>query len=123
MRDASNHTAANNVAFILAEHFDRPEEAERVILPALHRFRDSATIQDTYGWILYRRGKLDDARDALQRSMKLDPNESITMFHLAVVCKELADMDRARALLSRALEIDASFEKADAARKLLQSME
>ena len=122
MREPSNYTAANNLAYILAEHLGRSEEAERIILPALERFPDSALIQDTYGWILYKIERFDEAREALQQSLKLEPDQPIVMFHLAVVCKQLEDATRARKLLRRTLELDPTFEKADDARTLLESL-
>ena len=123
LRDPANRAAGNNLAYILAEHLDRPSEAERVVLPAVRRFPESAPVQDTYGWILYKIGKLEEARDALEKSLKLAPDQPGTMFHLAVVCKHLDDPDRARELLRRALELNADFDNADEARRLLASLE
>ncbi|NQT18488.1 MAG: tetratricopeptide repeat protein [Planctomycetes bacterium] len=123
MRDPANRIAGNNLAFILAEHLGRPRDAERVILPAVQRFPDSASIQDTYGWTMYKVGKLNDARKALEKSLKLGPDEPATMFHLAVVCEQLKDPHRARELLRGALKLDADFENADEARRLLATLE
>ena len=121
-RDPSHPAASNNLAFILAEYLDRPHEAERIILPGLQRSPNSALLQDTYGWILYKTGKLQDAFETLEKCLGLKPDEPITMFHLAVVCEKLKKTDRARKLLRRALELDDSFEKAQEARELLAAI-
>jgi len=123
LKDApSNITAANNLAYILAEYKDMPREAERVLLPALQRFPASASAQDTWGWIQYKLGRLAEARAALDESLRLEPDEPLTNYHAAVVCNRLGEKARARELLQRALTLDAGFEHADHARRLLDDL-
>jgi len=122
LQDPANHTAANNLAYILAEFLDRPRDAARVILPVLQRYPRSASVQDTWGWIQYKLGRLTEAMAALNLSLRLEPDDPLSHYHAAVVCNQLEQNERARELLERALALDPDFDKAEQARKLLDSL-
>jgi len=121
-RDPANYLAANNAAYLLAERLKRPGDAMKLILPAIKRHPRSASLLDTYGWVLHKAGKADEALAALEASLSFDP-APLTMYHLAVVCHQGGQRERARDLLRRALAGGRAFEHAAEARRLLKSLE
>ena len=122
LREPSHAVAANNLAFILAEHLNRAADAESVILPALQKKPKAADLLDTYGWVLYKAGRPRDAAQALRRSLDARPDVPPTMYHLAIVLKRQGKLQEARGLLERALRIDPAFGNSRDARRLLKTM-
>ena len=58
----------NALGYSLADLTDRFDEAERLIRRALNMQPDNAAIIDSWGWILYRRGKNEEALEYLQNA-------------------------------------------------------
>jgi Tfp pilus assembly protein PilF len=54
-------TVINNYAYYLAEQNLRLKEAEDMARKVIEKEKKNTTYLDTYGWILYKRGKLKDA--------------------------------------------------------------
>jgi Tfp pilus assembly protein PilF len=82
-------TANNNLGYLLAERNKDLAEAERLIrkaleldkqlrgatAPGVEREAETAAYVDSLGWVLFRRGKLDEARQKLERAAKLPDGE------------------------------------------------
>jgi tetratricopeptide (TPR) repeat protein len=97
--------AANALGYTLADHSQDLSYAERLIHQALGQRPDSAAIQDSMGWVLYRRGHAADALDWLQRAYARDPDPEVAA-HLGEVQWTLGDQHAAlstwRGALARA---------------------
>jgi predicted Zn-dependent protease len=105
-RDPSNVVIANNLATLLASH--RADEASlEQAFKAARRLRgsDNPYYQDTYGWILTRRGDARQALTYLEPAAAALTDDPLTQYHLGVTYFDLQRWDEARAALSRALEI------------------
>jgi len=63
---------------------------------------------DTLGWALTRLGHYDEARDALEDAVGLDPHFAQGHLHLAIVAIKLEDWDSAHEHLLRAHDLDSS---------------
>lgn len=61
-------TVLNALGYTLADRTNEYKEAEKLIKRALKLQPDSAAIMDSYGWVLYRKGKLDRALHELTRA-------------------------------------------------------
>jgi tetratricopeptide (TPR) repeat protein len=59
--DNEDITILNNYAYYLAEQNTRLKEAEEMARKVIETEKDNYTYLDTYGWVLYKRGKLKDA--------------------------------------------------------------
>ncbi|MFN4128271.1 MAG: tetratricopeptide repeat protein [Paracoccaceae bacterium] len=105
-RNTSNIVAANNLASMITSYRDDPESLERAYAIA-RRLRDSGVpaFQDTYGWIEYRRGNLDEALKYLESGAKGLPNDPLAQLHLGMVYADLGRKDEALTQLRRALEL------------------
>ncbi|XLM23315.1 hypothetical protein MKD33_19735, partial [Chromobacterium piscinae] len=62
----SDTQALNALGYTLANRTTRYHEAYGYIDKALKAEPDNAVIQDSMGWVLYKQGKLDAARKALE---------------------------------------------------------
>jgi tetratricopeptide (TPR) repeat protein len=76
--------AENALGYTLADHGLALERAETLIRRALDDRPDSPAIQDSLGWVLYRRGRLPDALAWLQRAYGRDPDPEVAA-HLGEV--------------------------------------
>lgn len=83
-RNSNAVVIANNLASLLGTYKDDPESLERAWAVA-RRFReaDIPELQDTYGWILHRRGESEDALPYLEAAAVRLPNDPIVQYHLA----------------------------------------
>lgn len=89
--------ALNALGYTLADHNLRLDEARSLIEQALKKQPENPAFIDSMGWLLYREGKLEEAREWLQRARnKLnDPEVSA---HLGEVLWELGEKEKARAV-------------------------
>jgi tetratricopeptide (TPR) repeat protein len=84
--DPTNATACNDLGYLWADQGKNLKEAEELIRKALELDQDqrktlisphvdpdqdNAAFVDSLGWVLFRRGNLDDARKELERATKL----------------------------------------------------
>jgi tetratricopeptide (TPR) repeat protein len=85
-QDSSDIVVTNNLASLLATHRDDEASLERAWRIA-RRLRDAeaAPLQDTYGWILHRRGNSAEALPYLESAAEGLPNDPVVLFHLAQV--------------------------------------
>lgn len=83
-QDSSSMVIANNLASMLSTYrTDEDSLAQAEVIA--RRFRDiqAPAVQDTYGWILHRTGKNDEALPYLESAAAGLRNDPIVQFHLA----------------------------------------
>lgn len=119
--EPGNIDAANNLAWLYAVGGENLDRALELALMATREAPD-ANHFDTLGWVYYKRGDLDNARRALERSVELGPRNVESMYHLAVVHMDGGNLNRARTLLARVIEIDRGGEFAVKAGEVLNGM-
>ncbi|HXS37820.1 MAG TPA: tetratricopeptide repeat protein [Flavipsychrobacter sp.] len=95
--DPNNATILNNYSYYLSERGARLEEAEKMSKHSLEIRVDEPTFLDTYGWILYKMGKYDKAKEYIQKAIDANPqNADATVYeHLGDVYYKLNDKDKA----------------------------
>lgn len=59
-------TVINNYAYFLAEQNIRLKEAEEMAKKVIETEKNNTTYLDTYAWVLYKRGKLNDAAKVME---------------------------------------------------------
>ena len=100
-KDPRNANALNALGYMLAERNTRLKEARGYIEQALAVNPDSAAILDSMGWVLYRLGELDAARECLQKAYAREPDDEIAA-HLIEVLWAAGDKRKARELFRSA---------------------
>ena len=108
--DPENVAALNALGYTLADRTERYEEAYDLILRAYEQEPDDAAIIDSYGWVLYRLGRLEEAEIQLRRAYSLSDDGEIAS-NLAVVLWERGQRSEAREILEAALEREPDHER------------
>jgi tetratricopeptide (TPR) repeat protein len=115
--EPNNPLALNNLAVIATGRGKQLGEAEGWARKAVSVAPTSADFHDTLGSVLRARGKLPEARQAMERAVELAPDSGEMLYRLAQVQAELGDSVAARQSLDRALT-KGGFPSADKARAL-----
>lgn len=97
--DSAN--ALNALGYTLADRTRKYREAERLIDRALELEPDNAAIIDSKGWVLFKRGKLQEAREYLQRAWDEFRDPEVAA-HLGETLWRLGEEEAARELLEEA---------------------
>ena len=95
--------AYNALGYTLADRTDRLQEAHQLIDQALKIAPDDPFIQDSMGWVLYRQGRLPEARDYLEKAYKRRPDPEIAA-HLGEVLWKQGQDEEARRIWRVTLE-------------------
>ena len=94
---------ANNLASLLSTYNEDPESLERAHVVARRlRGSDVPAFQDTYGWIAFRRGDLDDALAHLEPAAAALTRDAATQYHLGMTYAAMGRADDALAQLRKA---------------------
>ncbi len=103
--DPESVAALNALGYTLADRTDRYQEALELINRARAAEPDNAAITDSYGWVLYRLGRNEEALVALRQAFALQKDAEIAA-HLAEVLWTLGRRDEARKYVEEAKRID-----------------
>ena len=95
--------AANNLAWIYAEHGGDKEKALQLAQMAKEGAPDDPRVSDTLGWILYKRGIYQNALALLKESAAKLGNNPQVQYHLGMVYAQLGDQANARKALNSAI--------------------
>lgn len=94
-RNPDDARALNALGYTLADRTDRYQEALAYIERAHAQVPDDPAIIDSLGWVHFRLGNLELAREHLQRAYALQPDAEIAA-HLGEVLWTLGEQDAAR---------------------------
>ncbi|MBU0982895.1 MAG: tetratricopeptide repeat protein [candidate division Zixibacteria bacterium] len=98
------HQALNYLGYTLADNDLRLEYAHELISRAIELEPDNAAYLDSYGWVQFKRGELDDAVTYLRRAATLD-NDPVILDHLGDALSATGEQQEARLWWQRALEL------------------
>lgn len=103
--DADDVNALNALGYTLADRTDRYQEALELIARAYAAEPDNAAIIDSYGWVLYRLGRSEEALVELLRAFTKQKDAEIAA-HVAEVLWTLGRRDEAVSYFVEARRID-----------------
>ncbi len=103
--EPDNVGALNALGYTLADRTTRYREALELIDRARTAEPDNAAIIDSYGWVLYRLGRIDDALVELRRALSLQKDAEIAT-HLGEVLWVSGQRDEAQKYFDEARELD-----------------
>ena len=79
-------------------------------------------MQDTLGWVFYKRQTSNGAVETLLNTVKLAPGNATYHYHLGLAHAQEGNAAKARESLERALTLNRSFANAADARRLLDDL-
>ncbi len=103
--DAHNALAMNNLAFLYAEQGIMLQQALRYALNAVLLEPDNGVFLDTLGWVHYRLGSYDDARDMLEKAVATGIGEEEIFMHLGKTYQKLGQADKAAEMFEKARSV------------------
>ncbi|MDP7041031.1 MAG: tetratricopeptide repeat protein, partial [Gammaproteobacteria bacterium] len=99
-----NATVLNALGYTLTTSTRRYDEAHGYISQALKKEPDNPAIMDSMGWVLFKQGKLEDAKKWLEQAYALLPDPEVAA-HLGELNWTQGDEDAAITIWTEALQI------------------
>ena len=121
--DPEAPVAANNLAWIYATSGENLDVALQLAQTAQKHLPELAAVNDTLGFIYYRKNLPALAIPMLSMSVKKEPGNAIYQYHLGLALAGGGNREQARQALTRALVLKPGFDGAAQARALLTSLE
>lgn len=105
-QNSNSLVVANNLASLLVTYKDDPESIERAwVVGRRLQGAENPALQDTYGWLLYRRGQFENALPYLQNAAAGLPNDPIVAAHLGFAYAALERNEEALAQMQKAVDL------------------
>ena len=120
-----NVVALNNLAYLLADHDGKPDEALKYAQTAKELAPNDVTVEGTLGWVFYQKGLYSLAVQHLQEAVnregkKVTDGTAIRRYHLAMAYHQMGDQGKAAATLNSAVKLDSTLPEAQMATRTLQ---
>jgi putative PEP-CTERM system TPR-repeat lipoprotein len=120
--DAS--VAANNLAWMMAESGgDNIDIALQLAQTAKRLMPQRPEVNDTLGWVYYKKGMFPQAISAFRESVGREPNNPVFHYHMGLAYAKNGEAAKARASLEHALKLRQNFDGADDARHTLTTLQ
>ncbi|MGQ0620794.1 MAG: tetratricopeptide repeat protein [Panacagrimonas sp.] len=100
--DQNDARAMNALGYMLVVNTTRFEEAHKLIEGALKQVPNDPAVIDSMGWVLFKMGKADEARNWLEKALAAADDPEISA-HLGEVLWSLGQRDRAKEIFDKAL--------------------
>jgi tetratricopeptide (TPR) repeat protein len=121
--DSNAPVAANNLAWLTAEEEGgNLDVAMQLAQAAKSRLPDSHQVDDTLGWVYYKKGLNTLAIGSFQSSIQKDPKNPVYHYHLGLAYAKVGYTEKAREALKLALSLNPKFEGAAEAQKALAAL-
>jgi tetratricopeptide (TPR) repeat protein len=105
--DRNHAQTMNYLGYMWADLDTNLQRSYELIKRAVELDGDNPAYLDSYGWVLYRLGRYEEAETHLKRAIELmDDNDYVLYDHLAEVYIELGQIEDAKANWRKALELD-----------------
>jgi tetratricopeptide (TPR) repeat protein len=114
--------AANNLAWQYVAANQNLDKALELAQTAKQQLPNEPHVNDTLGWIYYRRHLPAQAVTYLEASVTEDPNDPASNYHLGMAYVADGDLDKAKKSLTKALSFKGGFDGSAEARKALDQI-
>lgn len=95
--------ALNNLGYLLARRGEDIRESLELCRDAVTIASDNPAFHDSYGYVLFRMGKVSEAFIHFQRALFYDKNSASTYYHLGLIYREKDDLEKAREHFEKAV--------------------
>lgn len=107
--NSNDLTVLNNYAYYLAEQDMKLKEAEDLAKRVIDKEKSNTTFLDTYGWVLYKRGKLNEAAKVMETIINSGDKPDAEWYeHYGFILKKQKKCVKAVENWKRAIELDSS---------------
>ncbi len=113
--------AANNLAWIYADGGVKLDVALDLARTAKRQMPDVPQVNDTLGWVYYKKNLAEQAIPAFESSVQNSPKDPTYRYHLGLAYAKAGQLVKAREALDEALRQKPDFREAAEARKALPS--
>ncbi len=120
--DNDNAVAANNTAWLLVAHGGNIDRALTLAQQAEERLNHNLQVENTMGWVYYKKGLYQTAWKYLTDCAQADPTNAAFQYELGMTCWKLGKRDEARTALLNALRLDPSLPEKQSAREVLSQL-
>ncbi len=121
--DADHVQAMNYLAYTLADQNDSLVEAEELARKAMSKQPNDGYIMDTMGWVLFKKGEVEESVRLLEAAYKVQSSEPIIAEHLGDAYYRLQLMEKARKMYQKAVEKETDAQKAQKLRSKIVSID
>lgn len=104
--DSGNILIMNNYAYSLSERGIQLDEALKMAKKVIAQEPKNASYLDTIGWIYFRLGNLEQAKENIQKASSMEEKNSTILDHLGDVYFKLGDKAKAKEIWNKALTLD-----------------
>jgi len=115
--------ALNNLAYLYTEQLNDPNKAYELASKARQLAGQDASVGDTFGWVLYKRGDYQQALPILQESAGKAADNPVIQFHLGMTAYMMGQTDLARVALRKAANAARDFPGKDESKRRLALLE
>ena len=109
--------AANNLAWLYAEHEGNLDVALDLAQKAKQLMPRSADVDDTLGWVYYKKDLSMAAVPALEAAVRAEPANALFAYHLGMAYAKMGDRTKAREAFETALKRKPDYREASDALK------
>lgn len=102
--------ALNALGYIYAEEGINLREAEELIIKALEQRPNSGAYIDSLGWVYFKQGKLEQAREKLEQAASI-VEDAVIFDHTADAYLALGEEEKAREVWRKALKLESADEE------------
>ena len=120
--DPSAPVAANNLAWIYSNSGTNLDIALQLAQTAKQMLPDEADINDTLGWIYYKKGLAALAIAPLEQSVGASPGNVVYRYHLGLAYAKSGDTAKARAAFAEVVRLKPDAPEAGDAKKALAAL-
>ncbi|MGH7798146.1 MAG: tetratricopeptide repeat protein [Candidatus Binatia bacterium] len=96
------------LAYFYADHDIKLNESLELARRELD-YRKDIYAYDLFAWSLYKNGKAEEARDAIDEALKLGTKDAKLFFHAGMIYHRLSEHEKAKEFLSRAISANPQF--------------
>jgi tetratricopeptide (TPR) repeat protein len=121
--DPNAAVAANNLAWMYAQNGGNLDVALQLAQTAKRQLANNPEVDDTLGYIYYKKNLPSLAIPPLRASAEKDPHNAVYHYHLGLALGRNGDKQSAIKSLSRALELKPDFQGAPDAREQLRALQ
>jgi tetratricopeptide (TPR) repeat protein len=114
--------AANNLAWLMAEHGGNLDEALSFAEGARAQQKDNPHIADTLGWIYYKKNAYLKAVSLLQEAAEKLPENPVVQYHLGMAQFKNGDRLKGKKTLESAFQLSPNFPGSEEAKATLDML-